>query len=104
MTDHVSGSVAEIGADLAALRRDIAHLAEAIRGTAEHQAQAAGIRVSDAVEDVRSKVSNAAEDARNNVKAAGAQFGGGIERNPLTAMLIALGVGVVIGSLGRSRG
>ncbi|MCI4678941.1 hypothetical protein K9U39_08785 [Rhodoblastus acidophilus] len=103
MTNNVAGSVAEIGADLAALRRDIAHLAETMRGTAEHRAQAAGIQVSDAVEDARSKISNAAGDAQKSVKAASSQFWGGIERNPLTAVLIALGVGIVIGSLGRSH-
>lgn len=104
MTDHVAGSVAEIRADLAALRRDIAHLAETMRGTVELQAQAAGIRVSDAVGDARSKIANAAGDAQKNVKAARAEFGGSIERNPLTAVVIALGVGMVIGSLGRSHG
>jgi len=104
MTNNVEGPVAEVGAELAALRRDIAHLAETILGMAEHQTQAAGIRVSDAVGDARSKISNAAGDAKKNVKAASAEFGGSIERNPLTAVLIALGVGMVIGLLGRSRG
>jgi len=93
MTDHVAGSIAEIGADLAALRRDVAHLADTMRAAAERQAQIAGIRASDAV-----------GDARNNIKAVRAQFESGVEHHPLTAMLIALGVGLVIGSLGTTRG
>jgi ElaB/YqjD/DUF883 family membrane-anchored ribosome-binding protein len=93
MTDHVAGSVAEIGTDLTALRPDIAHLAETIRETVEYQTQAAGIRVSGAVGDARSKISDAAGDAQKNVKAASGEIGASIERNPLTAMLIALGVG-----------
>ncbi|MGO8738477.1 DUF883 family protein [Rhodoblastus sp.] len=104
MTPKVDGATADIGADLAALRRDIAHLTETMRGMVEHQTQAAGIHVSSAVDDARSAIANAAGDAQKNVKAASSQFWGGIERNPLTAVLIALGVGMVIGSLRRSRG
>jgi ElaB/YqjD/DUF883 family membrane-anchored ribosome-binding protein len=104
MTNTIAGSAAEIGADLAALRRDVSHLAETMRGVLESQTEAAGLRVSDAVGDARSRISNAAGDAQKNVKAAGGEIGASIERNPLTAMLIALGVGMVLGSLGRSRG
>jgi ElaB/YqjD/DUF883 family membrane-anchored ribosome-binding protein len=103
MTNTIPGSAADIGADLAALRRDVAHLAETMRGVLETQTEAAGLRVSDAVGDTRSRISNAACDAQKNVKAAGGEIGASIERNPLTAMLIALGVGMVIGSLGRSH-
>lgn len=103
MTNTISGPAADIGADLAALRRDVAHLAETMRGVLETQTEAAGLRVSDAVGDARSRISNAAGDAQKNVKAAGSEIGASIERNPLTAMLIALGVGMVIGSLGRSH-
>lgn len=103
MTNTIAGSAADIGADLAALRRDVAHLAETMRGVLETQTEAAGLRVSDAVGDARSRISNAACDAQKNVTAAGGEIGASIERNPLTAMLIALGVGMVIGSLGRSH-
>ena len=103
MTNNVAGSAAEIAVDLAALRCDIGHLTETMRDMVEHQARAAGNRVSDAVGDARSKISHAAGDAQKNVKAASAEFGGSIERNPLTAVLIALGVGMIIGFLGRSH-
>jgi ElaB/YqjD/DUF883 family membrane-anchored ribosome-binding protein len=104
MTNNTIAGSAEIGADLAALRRDVAHLAETMRSVLETQTEAASLRVSDAVGNASSRISNAAGDAQKNVKAAGGEIGASIERNPLTAMLIAMGVGIIIGSMGRSRG
>lgn len=103
MNDQVSGSMSDIGADLAALRRDVADLAVAVRATAEIQTQAAGARVSDAVGDARNGIAQAASEARKSASAASAEVGASIERNPLTAMLIALGAGVVIGAMSRSH-
>jgi ElaB/YqjD/DUF883 family membrane-anchored ribosome-binding protein len=103
MSDNIAGARADIGADLAALRRDIAHLADAMRGLVEVQTQAAGVRLTDAVGDAKSKFSNAAEEARNNARAASGELEARIDRNPLTAVLIAAGVGLVVGSIGRSR-
>jgi ElaB/YqjD/DUF883 family membrane-anchored ribosome-binding protein len=103
MTDNVEGVTADIGTDLAALRRDIAHLAEAVRGLAAVQTHAAGVRLSDAMGDAKSKISNAAEDAQKNVRAASGEIEAAIDRNPLTAVLIALGVGMFIGLIS-SRG
>ena len=104
MTPNVEGATADIGADLVALRRDIAHLAEAMRGLVEAQTQAAGVRMSDAMGDARSKISHVAEDAQNNVRAASGEIEAAIDRNPLTAVLVALGVGMAIGLISRSRG
>jgi ElaB/YqjD/DUF883 family membrane-anchored ribosome-binding protein len=103
MSDNIAGARADIGSDLAALRRDIAHLADAMRGLVEVQTQAAGVRLTGAVGDAKSKITHAADEARNNVRAAGDEFEASIDRNPLTAVLIALGVGLLIGSIGRSR-
>ena len=104
MTDNVEGATADIGTDLAALRRDIAHLAEAIRGLVAVQTQAAGVRLSDTIGDAKSKISNAADDAQDNVRAVSGEIEAAIDRNPLTAVLIALGVGMFIGLISRSRG
>ena len=104
MTPKVEGATADIGADLAALRRDIAHLAEEMRGLVGVQTHAAGVRLSGAMGDAKSKISNAADDAQNNVRAASGESGAAIDRNPLTAVLVALGVGIFIGLISRSRG
>ncbi len=104
MSENIEGATADIAADLAALRRDIAHLAEAMRGLAAVQTQAAGVRLSGAIGDAKSKISNAADDAQNNVRAASGEIEAAIDRNPLTAVVIALGVGIAIGLISRSRG
>ena len=104
MSENIEGVTADIGSDLAALRRDIAHLAEAIRGLVAVQTEAAGVRLSGAMGDAKSKISNAADDAQNSVRAASGEIEAAIDRNPLTAVLIALVVGMFIGLISRSRG
>ena len=104
MSESIEGATADIATDLAALRRDIAHLAEAMRGLAAVQTQAAGVRLSGAIGDAKSKISNAADDAQNNVRAASSEIEAAIDRNPLTAVLIAFGVGMSIGLIRGSRG
>ncbi len=100
MTENAEGTA---GADLAALRQDVARLAETVSKLVQQQTQAAGHRVSEAVGDARDKIARTAADAQNRVCAASGEIEACIERHPLTAVLIALGVGVSLGLLSRSR-
>ena len=104
MSRSADDSPGDITADLAALRRDVARLAETMSTLAQQQAQAAGHRVSEAVGDARDKIASTAADAQDRVRAATGEIEACIERNPLMAVLIALGVGVSLGLLTRSRG
>ena len=79
---------------------DVAHLAEAISLLVQHPAQVAG----DAVEDAKNKIASAAEEAQTQVRAASSEIETNIKRNPLTAVLIAFGIGVALGVITRSRG
>jgi len=79
---------------LAALRRDIARLAETMRELLEHQPQAAGLRVSEAVADARDKIASTATDAQNRIRAASGDIEASIERNALIVVLIAFIVGM----------
>ena len=103
MSRSADDSPGDLAADLAALRRDVARLAETMSALVQQQTQAAGHRVSEAVGDVRDKIASTASDAQDRVRAAGGVFEACIERNPLMSVLIALGVGVSLGLLGRSR-
>lgn len=94
----------DLTADLAALRQDVARLAETMRVLVEHQTQAAGARVSEAVGDARDKIASTAAEAQDRIRAAGGDIEAAIERNPLTAVLIAFGVGMCLGMLSRPRG
>jgi len=93
----------DLAADLAALRQDVARLAETMSELVRHQTHAAGRRVSEAVGDARDRIASGATDAQNRVRAASGEIEARIERNPLTAVLIALGIGMSLGLLSRSR-
>lgn len=104
MTKHPDEAAGDLSADLAALRKDVAHLAETMRELVQHQAQAAGHRVSEAVDDVREQISSTASDAQDRVQSAAGDIEKSIKHNPLTAVLIALGLGVSLGLISRARG
>jgi ElaB/YqjD/DUF883 family membrane-anchored ribosome-binding protein len=100
MSKNTEGDVA---ADLAAIRQDVARLAETIGKVLQHQTRAAGVGVSEAVGDAKDKVADTAAGAREITRAASGEIEASIERNPLTAVLIAFGVGMWLGMIGRSR-
>jgi ElaB/YqjD/DUF883 family membrane-anchored ribosome-binding protein len=104
MTKNVEGASGDLSADLTVLRQDVARLAETVHELLQHQTQAAGLRMSEVVGDARDKIASTAADAQSRVCAAGHEIGVSIERNPLTAVLIALGIGMSIGLISRSRG
>ena len=103
MTKTAEVADGDLSADLAALRRDVARLADTMGELVHHQTQAAGHRVSEAVGDAREKIVSAADDAKNGVRAASGEITASIERNPLTAVLIAFGIGMSLGMISRSR-
>jgi ElaB/YqjD/DUF883 family membrane-anchored ribosome-binding protein len=82
MTKNAEGAAADLTADLAALRQDVAGLAETVSELVQHQIA----------------------DAQDNARAAKGQIEACIERNPLTAVLIAFSIGTLIGMMNRSRG
>ncbi|MBB4200336.1 hypothetical protein CCR94_15280 [Rhodoblastus sphagnicola] len=104
MTGNIDSVAKEIAADFAVLQRDIAHLTESLRKFLDHRAQTAGAQVSDAAEGVKEKIAEAAGDARKGAESAGEEIAASIGRNPLTAILIALGLGLFVGLISRSRG
>jgi ElaB/YqjD/DUF883 family membrane-anchored ribosome-binding protein len=104
MTGKVESATTHIAGDFAALQRDIAQLVEALRGLLDDRRQTAGARASDAAEDVKDRLAHATEDARKGARAASDNIGARIERNPLAAILIALGLGLFIGAIGRKHG
>jgi ElaB/YqjD/DUF883 family membrane-anchored ribosome-binding protein len=104
MTKSTEDDSGDLATDLAAHRQDVARLAETMRKLVQHQTQAAGHRVSEAVGDVKDKIANTGAGAQNRVRAASGEIEACIERNPLTSVLIALGIGMSFGLLSRLRG
>jgi ElaB/YqjD/DUF883 family membrane-anchored ribosome-binding protein len=93
----------DLTSDLAALRHDVAHLAETLSQLVQQQAQGAGHRVSEAVGDTRDRIASTAADARSRVRAASHEVEASIERNPLMAVLVSFGVGISLGLLSGLR-
>jgi ElaB/YqjD/DUF883 family membrane-anchored ribosome-binding protein len=93
----------DITAELAAIREDVARLAGTISKLLQHQTQAAGVGVSEAVGDAKERIASTAADAQNLTRAATGEIEASIERNPLTAVLIAFGVGMWLGIISRPR-
>ena len=104
MTKNVEDSTGDLTADFAALRRDVARLAETIGELVQHQTQSAGLRASEAVGEARDRITNAAAEAQGQLRSASGEIEASIERNALTAVLIAFGIGMSLGVFGRSRG
>jgi ElaB/YqjD/DUF883 family membrane-anchored ribosome-binding protein len=94
----------DLAADLAALQTDMARLSDTLAGLMRGQADAAGAAVKGAVGDARDQLSQAACRAQDSAFDAAANLERRIERNPLTAVLIAAGIGMALGRMSRSRG
>jgi ElaB/YqjD/DUF883 family membrane-anchored ribosome-binding protein len=94
----------DLAADLAALRADVGRLTDTIARLVGLQTDSASAAVRGAVGDARDQLSQAASQAQDRALGAAADLEKRIERSPLTAVLIAAGVGMALGMLSRSRG
>jgi ElaB/YqjD/DUF883 family membrane-anchored ribosome-binding protein len=104
MTDTSGGvAAADLAADLAALRTDIKGLSETIAGLMRGRANAAGAAVKGSVDNARDQISQATSHAQDAVFGAAADLERRIERDPLTAVLIAAGIGMAVGMMTKSR-
>jgi hypothetical protein len=79
MTNNAEGASEDLAADLAAVRKEVARLADTLSKLVQHQ-------TTDCVRAVRSEIEPS------------------IGRKPLTAVLIAFGIGISLGMRMRSRG
>ncbi len=113
-TSHNGQGSDALAADLAALRADVARLTETMSTLAQNQAGHASAAVSESMEKARVVLDEAIEaltqtgrdlanEASGRLRNMGTEVGASIERNPLTAVMIAAALGLVIGMLGRDR-
>lgn len=94
-------SAAEIGAELKALRDDLASLVQTLKDAGRREADnvAAGLR--DAAGQVSEQVRVTAGQARAQGEAMATEMEAMIVRNPITAVLVALGLGYLVGAITR---
>jgi ElaB/YqjD/DUF883 family membrane-anchored ribosome-binding protein len=88
--------------DLASLRDDVAKLSSSLSEFIRIHSAATTNTVSE-VDNARQKISGAASKAQDRVTGATTDLEATIERNPLAAVLIALGAGILVGLLSRGR-
>ena len=104
----------DITSDLAALRADIARLTDTMTTMAQNQAGTTSQALADTMEKARLVLADAtdtltrsgrdlANEATGRIKTMSTEMGASIERNPLTAVMIAAALGLMIGMLGRDR-
>ena len=111
MADRSLDKVArELSADFAALRDDLRHLTHVVSDLASDRAETTRGRLLGSVDRARGRFSETADrvasqasSAGDRVRGAGAEIESRIERNPMTAVMIAIVGGLVIGALSRSR-
>jgi ElaB/YqjD/DUF883 family membrane-anchored ribosome-binding protein len=103
MTKPIEEATQDFTADLAALREDITKLTLSVTELVRAQATTTADSMLGAVDHARKKISDTASDAQDRVSAISSDFESTIERNPLTAILVAIGAGILIGLLSRPR-
>ena len=103
MSRNSEAAGGDIATDLAALRQDVARLAESMSALMQGEAQGAAQRVTDVVDHAKATLSGSAAGMASRATAAGEEIEARIERHPLTAVLIAFGVGMALGLMSRSR-
>lgn len=110
----VQAASGDIAADLRMLKEDIARLTETVASIASNRGQQAASRVTDGLRGVTEGVSETASSAyaasaeiASAAKTHAKSFAGDVEdtvrRNPLGTVLAALGLGMLVGMMSRSR-
>jgi ElaB/YqjD/DUF883 family membrane-anchored ribosome-binding protein len=103
MTKPIEEATQDFTADLAALRDDITKLTQSVTDLVRAQATTTADSMLGAVDSARRKISDTATDAQDRVSAISSDLESTIERNPLTAIFVAIGAGILIGLLSRTR-
>jgi ElaB/YqjD/DUF883 family membrane-anchored ribosome-binding protein len=102
ITDKFDRETRDFSEDLVALRDDMAKLTTSVAELLRNQASTAASNVGSAIDQARQKVTESAGDAQTRMRSAASDLETTIERNPLTAILVALVAGLMVGLFTRS--
>jgi ElaB/YqjD/DUF883 family membrane-anchored ribosome-binding protein len=93
----------DLSSELKSLRDEVLRLSEQVSTYARDEAEYAGVKVKDAVHEMSRKGRDFAETARDKVETVSHDVEDQIARNPWMAVLIASGIGLMLGMMSRSR-
>ncbi len=103
MSKSSDGATGDIGADLAALRLDLARLSDSVSAMLQAQAQGGARHISDAASAAKAGLASTAADVKSRISSAGGELEASIARSPVKAVLITFAVGMVLGMMSRPR-
>ena len=89
----------ELKDELKAIRADFANLLETVKAMGQEQADAALDSAREAVDTVAEQVRSKAADAQKRGEAAAEEVEAMITRHPLTSILVAIGLGYLVGRM-----
>jgi ElaB/YqjD/DUF883 family membrane-anchored ribosome-binding protein len=101
--DKADLGASAVVADLNQLREDVAHMKDALAELIRGEAGQASATLRGAVKGAKRQMSQTAANAQDSALSAAADFERRIEKNPLTAVLIAGGIGLMLGVMSRPR-
>ena len=99
MADSIKDDVAALREDLDALRSDIGSLAATLKGMAGNAARSAGDAAEENVEELRQRLERLADEVRHRGRAASESIQRQVEERPITSLLVAFALGLVISRL-----
>lgn len=101
-TEKAYQNMSDLGEDLTSLRNDVAKLSTSVAELVRDQASSAASTFVGAVDQARQKVSETAGDAQVRMRSTAGDLEATIERNPLTAIMVALVTGLILGLFTRA--
>ena len=99
MADSINDDVEALREDLNALRSDIGSLAATMKGLMGNAARNAGNAAEENIEELRLRLERLADEARLRGRAASETIQRQIEERPITSLLVAFALGLVISRL-----
>jgi ElaB/YqjD/DUF883 family membrane-anchored ribosome-binding protein len=91
----------ELEEEVARLRADIAALADTLKGLAGAEAKSAAEALRGGADRVAASAHSAADRAQASAREGYDALQTTVEKNPLTALLLALGLGFIVGAMSR---
>ncbi len=114
MAEDQGPGMAELSQDLSRIREDLGKLTDTVANMLTGRSGSVAGRVMGAMEDTRQTLSGTADTAMqtgkdymygatDKLREASGQVEASIERNPLTAVMVAAALGLVVGMMGRNN-
>lgn len=92
---------AQVQEELTRLRADVASLTDSLKDVAAHQAEGLADSVRHGLDGAAQRVKGASKRLRAGAQEAADQLQSNVEEHPIPSVLLALGLGVVVGLLMR---